>query len=243
MFADGYEGVVVQGSDIGSRNTSSYSPSVFLANCKRVAVTGNSFGDATTTEAGAHVVLTSTSDFIVEGNTFAGQYIESVSLTSASKGLVAGNTARGGQNLATVANCSDVQVRGNTAFGLSGDVVAQSGTNTNLIVQGNVPPGNPVTRAVAGGAVNVDGAPDGNVFVTASATVSVTDITGGYDGMEINLKGVSTHPVTLVHNPSKLVLYGWADAPLWDDSASGGGPGHMTLKRVNGVWLSTSQNI
>ena len=231
VLADGYEGVVVQGSDIGSRNTSSYSPSVFLANCKRVAVTGNSFGDATTTEAGVHVALASTSDFIVEGNAFAGQYTESVSLTSASKGLVSCNTARGGQNLATVANCSDVQVRGNTAFDLSGDLVAQSGTNTSLVIQGNIPPGNTVTRSADGGTITVAGAPDGNVNVTASGNVTVTDILGGHEGMQVFFTNATTAQVVFAHNPAKIVCYNWTNSPPLYNG------GHVSFKKVNGVWL------
>ena len=233
VLVGGYEGVVVQGSDIGSRDTSSYSPSVSLTNCKRATVTGNSFGDTTAAEAGVHVALLSTSDFAVEGNTFAGQYLEAVSLYSASKGLVAGNTARGGRNLATVANCSDVQVRGNTAFGLSGDLVAQSGTNTNLVIQGNIPPGNTVTRSADGGTLNVAGAPDGNVSVTSSASVNVTDISGGHEGMELYLYGASSYPVVFVHNPAKIVCYNWQNSPpLY-------GGGHCGFKKINGVWVQT----
>ena len=109
-------------------------------------------------------ILFSTSDFIVEGNTFAGHYSASVSLTSASKGLVAGNTARGGRNLATVADCSDVQVRGNTAFGLSGAVVSMTGTNSGLIVRENFPAGAMTSVVVAGPILDITNHPEGNIL-------------------------------------------------------------------------------
>lgn len=250
VFADGYEGVVVQGSDIGSRNTSSYSPSVFLANCKRVAVTGNSFGDATTTEAGVHVTLASTSDFIVEGNAFAGQYTASVSLTSASKGLVAGNTARGGQNLAAVANCSDVQVRGNTAFGLSGAMVSMTGTNTGVISRENFPSGAATSVVVSGSVLDISNHPEGNIVLSAPAVVHVNEIVGGYDGMVLWITAGSLSSSTAVYfdyNPGKLEVYDYishpVSPPLFDDSATGGTAGNIEFTRRNGIWYETTRGL
>ena len=95
-----------------------------------------------------------------------------------------------------------------------------------------------------GGVINVDGAPDGNILVTASAPGNVTDLVGGYEGMWVHLKAATVHPQTLVYDPAKLVMPLWSTPSvqhiLYDDTATGGGPGHGSFVKVNGAWLMLS---
>lgn len=77
----------------------------------------------------------------------------------------------------------------------------------------------------------MSGAPDGNIHVVASGSVIVTDIVGGYDGMQVDLYGAGSNPVVFAHNAAKIVCYNWQNCPPLYDG------GHVSFKRINGVWL------
>jgi hypothetical protein len=141
------------------------------------------------------------------------------------------------ENVATgivAVDLSNALIEGNVYAGTGTPLTLVGTVGTQVIVRGNHPQTSRLTLATNASAPLVAGAPDGLVVANNSASTTITQFQGGYEGMQLEVYTANGN-TTLQHSVN-LLLAGSANVTLSAGSL-------LTLRRTLGAWREVSRTV